>query len=228
MILGAVLFHTLVSFIVWLIFHLLVFGQPPVTTLLFPLVLLGRRPRYQPMAGPTGGVPALWLFSDTRGSRRAARGLPMCSDPVIKTQGLGKCYQIYGQPRDRLLQLPLHRGKPRYRELWALKEVSLEIRKGEALRLPVVSTDFGEMSVRRHTPGVFLSDTAADIPQVMRQALAFSEPLANTLQFGEANSWTKRFEVALADPINQPTSKPFPAPAAAHARCSSNGINIEA
>lgn len=39
-ILGAVLFHTLVSFIVWLIFHLLVFGLPPFTTLLFPLVLL--------------------------------------------------------------------------------------------------------------------------------------------------------------------------------------------
>ncbi|AXK56662.1 hypothetical protein [Pseudomonas protegens] len=67
-----------------------------------------------------------------------------------------------------------------------------------ALGLPVVSTDFGEMSVRRHTPGVFLSDTATDIPQVMRQALAFSEPLANTLQFREANSWTKRFEVAHA------------------------------
>ncbi|WP_260627327.1 hypothetical protein [Pseudomonas protegens] len=117
---------------------------------------------------------------------------------MIKTQGPGKCYQIYDQPRDRLLQLLLPRGKPRYREFWALKEVSLEICKGEALGLPVVSTDFGEMSVRRHTPGVFLSDTAADIPQVMRQTLAFSEPLANTLPFREANSWTKRFEVAHA------------------------------
>lgn len=38
--LGAVLFQTLVSFVVWLIFHLLVFGLPPLTTLLFPLVLL--------------------------------------------------------------------------------------------------------------------------------------------------------------------------------------------
>lgn len=50
------------------------------------------------------------------GSRRPARGLPICSDPVIKTQGPGKCYQIYDQPRDRLLQLLLPRGKPRYRE----------------------------------------------------------------------------------------------------------------
>ena len=63
----------------------------------------------------------------------------MCSDPVIKTQGLGKCYQIYDQPRDRLLQLLLPRGKQRYREFWTLKEVSLEIRKGEALGLPVMS-----------------------------------------------------------------------------------------
>ncbi|SCZ75864.1 lipopolysaccharide transport system permease protein [Pseudomonas sp. NFPP18] len=38
--LGAVLFHTLVSFAVWLLFHLLAFGLPPPTALLFPLVLL--------------------------------------------------------------------------------------------------------------------------------------------------------------------------------------------
>ncbi|MCO7614696.1 ABC transporter ATP-binding protein [Pseudomonas chlororaphis] len=57
----------------------------------------------------------------------------MCSELAIRTQGLGKCYQIYDQPRDRLLQLLRPRGKQRYREFWALKEVSLEIRKGEAL-----------------------------------------------------------------------------------------------
>jgi lipopolysaccharide transport system ATP-binding protein len=57
----------------------------------------------------------------------------MCSELAIKTQGLGKCYQIYDQPRDRLLQLLLPRGKQRYREFWALKDVSLEVRKGETL-----------------------------------------------------------------------------------------------
>lgn len=57
----------------------------------------------------------------------------MCSELAIRTQGLGKCYQIYDQPRDRLLQLFRPRGKQRYREFWALKDVSLEIRKGEAL-----------------------------------------------------------------------------------------------
>ncbi|NBF10150.1 glycosyltransferase family 1 protein [Pseudomonas sp. Fl4BN1] len=67
-----------------------------------------------------------------------------------------------------------------------------------ALGLPVVSTAFGEMTVRRHIPGVFLSDSVADIPRSIQQALAFSEPLADTLKFREANSWAKRFESAHA------------------------------
>lgn len=67
-----------------------------------------------------------------------------------------------------------------------------------ALGLPVVSTAFGEMSNRRGVQGVFLSESVADIPQVVHQALAFTEPLAETLKFREANSWAKRFEVAHA------------------------------
>ncbi|POA88802.1 ABC transporter ATP-binding protein [Pseudomonas protegens] len=57
----------------------------------------------------------------------------MCSELAIKAQGLGKCYPIYDQPRDRLLQLLLPHGKQRYREFWALKDVALEVRKGETL-----------------------------------------------------------------------------------------------
>jgi lipopolysaccharide transport system permease protein len=38
--LGAALFHTLISFIVWLVFSLFVFGAPPLTSLLFPLLLV--------------------------------------------------------------------------------------------------------------------------------------------------------------------------------------------
>ena len=65
-----------------------------------------------------------------------------------------------------------------------------------ALGLPVVSSAFGEMTNRRDTPGVFLSENTADIPWLMEQALAFREPLDDTLLFREANSWTKRFELA--------------------------------
>ncbi|AAY91311.1 hypothetical protein D3X12_14995 [Pseudomonas protegens] len=67
-----------------------------------------------------------------------------------------------------------------------------------ALGLPVVSTAFGEMGTRRHLPGVFLSDSLDDISRVIHQALTFTEPLAETLKFREANSWAKRFEGAHA------------------------------
>ena len=39
-VLGAVLFHTLASLAIWLVFHLVFFGLPPLTGLLLPLVLL--------------------------------------------------------------------------------------------------------------------------------------------------------------------------------------------
>jgi lipopolysaccharide transport system ATP-binding protein len=63
------------------------------------------------------------------------------NDIAIRVQNLGKCYQIYGAPRDRLKQFLLPRcqraiGKQPiqyYREFWALKDVSFEIKKGETV-----------------------------------------------------------------------------------------------
>lgn len=50
---------------------------------------------------------------------------------VIRVQNLGKCYQIYDRPQDRLKQ-SLWRGKKSfYREFWALREVSFEVKSGE-------------------------------------------------------------------------------------------------
>jgi len=57
----------------------------------------------------------------------------MSSDPVIRLENLGKCYHVYENPRDRLLQM-LTRGRKQYfREFWALRDVSLTVRKGECL-----------------------------------------------------------------------------------------------
>ena len=54
-------------------------------------------------------------------------------DLAIKVEGLGKCYQIYAKPRDRLAQ-SLWRGRRNfYREFRALHDVSFEVPKGEAL-----------------------------------------------------------------------------------------------
>src|SRR4051794_13648883 len=63
------------------------------------------------------------------------------SDTTIRVQRLSKCYQIYDSPRDRLkqflvphVQRLLGRPPQRYfREFWALKDVSFEVKKGETV-----------------------------------------------------------------------------------------------
>ncbi len=63
------------------------------------------------------------------------------SDFAIRIKNVSKCYQIYDAPRDRLKQFifprlqRLLRRKPKqyYREFWALKDVSFEVKKGETM-----------------------------------------------------------------------------------------------
>lgn len=63
------------------------------------------------------------------------------TDIVIRVQNLSKCYHIYDTPRDRLKQFVLPRlrrlagrsSKQYFREFWALKDVSFEIKKGETV-----------------------------------------------------------------------------------------------
>jgi len=65
----------------------------------------------------------------------------MSSEIAIKVENLSKCYQIYDQPRDRLKQFVLPRfkrfagrhSKQYFREFWALKDVSFEVKKGETV-----------------------------------------------------------------------------------------------
>ena len=55
------------------------------------------------------------------------------TDFAIRASNLGKCYQIYKKPTDRLRQ-SLWRGRKRfYREFWAIEGASFEIGKGETL-----------------------------------------------------------------------------------------------
>jgi len=52
---------------------------------------------------------------------------------AIKVEGLGKCYEIYEKPRDRLAQ-SLWRGRRKfYREFWALQDLSFDVPTGDAL-----------------------------------------------------------------------------------------------
>jgi len=63
------------------------------------------------------------------------------TDIAIKVQNLSKCYHIYDSPRDRLKQfiaprlqrLTWQQPKQYFREFWAVKDVSFEIKKGETV-----------------------------------------------------------------------------------------------
>jgi len=57
----------------------------------------------------------------------------MARDKAVRVCGLGKSYQIYNRPQDRLLQ-SLWRGKKNfYRDFWALQDISFEVGKGETV-----------------------------------------------------------------------------------------------
>jgi len=57
----------------------------------------------------------------------------MSSEVVIGVERLSKCYHVYDQPKDRLLQMLARGRKQYYREFWALHDVSFEIRRGETV-----------------------------------------------------------------------------------------------
>ncbi len=57
----------------------------------------------------------------------------MSSDIAIKVDSLSKCYQLYDKPRDRLKQMLMRGHRQYYREFWALRDVSFEIKKGETI-----------------------------------------------------------------------------------------------
>ncbi len=54
-------------------------------------------------------------------------------DVAIAAHGLGKCYEIYAQPRDRLLQ-SIFRGRRRFfQEFWAVTDLSFDVKRGETV-----------------------------------------------------------------------------------------------
>lgn len=57
----------------------------------------------------------------------------MCSDTVVKVDGLGKCYQMYKKPHERLLQGLFRGRKTFYKDFWALRNISFHLDKGETV-----------------------------------------------------------------------------------------------
>jgi lipopolysaccharide transport system ATP-binding protein len=74
--------------------------------------------------------------------KKQEKGLQMSSNDIaIRVSNLSKCYQIYDTPRDRLKQFIMPKirrviGKQQeqyFRQFWALKDISFEIKKGETV-----------------------------------------------------------------------------------------------
>lgn len=65
-----------------------------------------------------------------------------------------------------------------------------------ALGLPVISTDFGEMSFRSGEHGVFITRSVGDVSAMAAVALEFKSDASVDRAFAEENKWEARFDAA--------------------------------
>lgn len=100
------------------------------------------------MPGSRKREKVLQMYSENTKTARNAVGFSlakasdsMTADVVVRVKNVSKCYEIYNSPRDRLKQFVAPRirrffGRSSiryYREFWALKDISFDIRKGETV-----------------------------------------------------------------------------------------------
>lgn len=57
----------------------------------------------------------------------------MSSDVILRIDNIGKCYEIYDAPHHRLFQTIFHGRKQFYKEFWAMRDVSFEVKRGECV-----------------------------------------------------------------------------------------------
>jgi lipopolysaccharide transport system ATP-binding protein len=57
------------------------------------------------------------------------------SEPVISVRNVSKRYQVFDSPRARLLHALWPWRAPRAREVWALRDIDLEVQRGEAVAI---------------------------------------------------------------------------------------------
>ncbi len=65
-----------------------------------------------------------------------------------------------------------------------------------ALGLPVISTDFGEMSLRAGERGVFVTQSVSDVPAMLDSAIQFTDDASDARVFAIKNTWKARFNAA--------------------------------
>lgn len=59
----------------------------------------------------------------------------MSFESAIIVRSLSKCYQVYDQPRHRLLQMLFRGRRQYYRQFWALRDVSFDVKRGETVAI---------------------------------------------------------------------------------------------
>jgi len=57
----------------------------------------------------------------------------MSCDPAISVSGISKRFEMYSQPRDRLLQFISFGKRQYFKEFWALRDISFAVQKGETV-----------------------------------------------------------------------------------------------
>jgi lipopolysaccharide transport system ATP-binding protein len=85
----------------------------------------------------------------------------LSSDLVIRTRNLGKCYQLYEKPIDRLKQSFWRGRKQFFREFWAVKDISINIGPKETVGI-VGSNGSGKSTLLQLICGI-LTPTAGEI-----------------------------------------------------------------
>ena len=59
----------------------------------------------------------------------------LSKENAVEIESVGKCYKIYKKPKDKLKEIVLPWKNRYYEEFWALKDINVEIKKGEQLSI---------------------------------------------------------------------------------------------
>ena len=84
----------------------------------------------------------------------------MSSEVILKVENVGKRYEIYEAPHHRLLQTLLRGKKQFYKEFWALKDLSFEVKKGECLGI-IGRSGCGKSTLLQIIAGTLASTTGS-------------------------------------------------------------------
>ena len=71
-----------------------------------------------------------------------------------------------------------------------------------ALGLPVIATDFGEMSLRVGERGVFITQSSSDVHAMADAAIQFDSDADDAIAFAIQNTWEARFDAAKILPFH--------------------------